>query len=163
MDLSALLRGHLEPGECCEIDGVGPIPVPMARDLANDSFLALVFHEAGDIKAVSHFGRTIKAVQRTALFDRDRTCVVPGCLIPYGWRSTMSSPLPKEARLHSRIWPCSAITITSSRPSRDGPSPGRTKDAPVSRVGSSNRPRLLGRNPTSASIGLDNECSNERR
>lgn len=84
VDLAALLRGRLVQGECCEIDGVGPIPVPMARDLANDSFLALLFHEAGDIKAVSHFGRTIKAVQRTALFERDRTCVVPGCSIPYG-------------------------------------------------------------------------------
>jgi hypothetical protein len=84
VDLAALLRGRPVLGECCEIDGVGSIPVPMARDLANDSFLILVFHEAGDIKAVSHFGRTIKAVQRTALFERDRTCVVPGCSIPYG-------------------------------------------------------------------------------
>jgi Domain of unknown function (DUF222)/HNH endonuclease len=84
VDLAPLLRGHLLSGECCEIDNVGPIPVAMARDLANDSFLALVFHQAGDIKAVSHFGRTIKAKQRTALFERDRTCVVPGCGVSYG-------------------------------------------------------------------------------
>jgi Domain of unknown function (DUF222)/HNH endonuclease len=79
VDLSALLRGQAHPGECCEIDGHGPIPVPMARDLANDSFLRLVFHQSGDIRAVSTFGRTINRRLRTALAARDRRCVVPGC------------------------------------------------------------------------------------
>jgi hypothetical protein len=84
VDLAALLRGRTAPRETCEIDDLGPIPVPMARDLANDSFLAVLFHQAGDIKAVSHFGRTINATLRTALIDRDRTCVVPGCGVSYG-------------------------------------------------------------------------------
>ena len=79
MDLDALLRGQAEGDECCEIDNLGPIPVPMARDLANDSFLRLVFHRAGDIRAVSHLGRTINRTLRTALVHRDTTCVVPGC------------------------------------------------------------------------------------
>jgi hypothetical protein len=84
VDLDSLLRGQTAPGELCEIDDLGPIPVPMARDLANDSFLAVLFHRAGDIRAVSHFGRTINATLRTALVDRDRTCVVPGCGVSYG-------------------------------------------------------------------------------
>jgi hypothetical protein len=84
VDLDALLRGHAEGDECCEIDNLGPIPVPMARDLANDSFLRLVFHRAGDIRAVSHQGRTINRALRTALFHRDTTCVVPGCGTSYG-------------------------------------------------------------------------------
>ena len=84
MDLSALLRGSVEPGERCEIDDQGPIPVAMARSLTNDCYLRLVFHRAGDIKAISHPGRTINATLRTALVYRDRTCVVPGCLVPYG-------------------------------------------------------------------------------
>ena len=79
VDLDALLRGQAEGDECCEIDTLGPIPVPMARDLANDSFLRLVFHRAGDIRAVSHLGRTINRTLRTALVHRDTTCVVPGC------------------------------------------------------------------------------------
>ena len=83
-DLDALLRGHAEGDECCQIDNLGPIPVPMARDLANDSFLRLVFHRAGDIRAVSHWGRTINRALRTALFHRDTTCVVPGCGTSYG-------------------------------------------------------------------------------
>ncbi len=84
VDLAALLRGDALPGETCEIDGQGPIPVRMARDMANDSFLRLVFHEAGDIRAISHFGRTINRQLRTALAFRDRTCVVPGCGVSFG-------------------------------------------------------------------------------
>ncbi len=84
VDLAALLRGDALPGETCEIDGQGPIPVRMARDMANDSFLRLVFQEAGDIKAISHFGRTINRQLRTALAFRDRTCVVPGCGVSFG-------------------------------------------------------------------------------
>ena len=56
----------------------------MARDMANDSFLRLVFHRAGDIRAVSHLGRTINRTLRTALVHRDRTCVVPGCGVGFG-------------------------------------------------------------------------------
>ena len=84
VDLAALLRGDALPGETCEIDGQGPIPVRMARDMANDSFLRLVFQEAGDIRAISHFGRTINRQLRTALAFRDRTCVVPGCGVSFG-------------------------------------------------------------------------------
>jgi hypothetical protein len=84
VDIEAWRRGRTEPGECCEITGQGPIPVPMARDLANDSFLSVLFHQAGDIRAVSHLGRTINAKLRTALLYRDRTCVVPGCGVSSG-------------------------------------------------------------------------------
>ena len=84
VDLDALLRGTTLPGETCEIDNFGPIPVAMARTMANDSFLRFVFYEAGDIRAVSHFGRTINRHLRTALAHRDRRCVVPGCSVSYG-------------------------------------------------------------------------------
>ena len=84
VDLDVLLRGSTHPGEICEIDNQGPIPPAMARDMANDSFLRFVFHEAGDIRSVSHFGRTINKSLRTALVYRDRTCVVPGCGVSYG-------------------------------------------------------------------------------
>jgi hypothetical protein len=84
VDLEALFRGEVAPGEICEIDNQGPIPVAMARDLASDSYLRLVFHRSGDIRAVSHLGRTINRRLRTALAYRDRCCVVPGCGVPYG-------------------------------------------------------------------------------
>ncbi|MGH9079433.1 MAG: HNH endonuclease signature motif containing protein, partial [Acidimicrobiales bacterium] len=84
VDLDVLF-GAEEPTEgLCELEGMGPVPAAMARDLLNDAFLRMVFHRAGDIRAVSHFGRTIKASLRTALVDRDRRCVVPGCLFSTG-------------------------------------------------------------------------------
>ena len=84
VDLDALLGGTTLPGETCEIDNFGPIPVTMARNMANDSFLRFVFYQAGDIRAVSHFGRTVNRHLRTALAHRDRCCVVPGCGVSYG-------------------------------------------------------------------------------
>ena len=84
VDLDAFLAGATLPGGTCEIDNLGPIPVAMARDMANDSFLRFIFHRAGDIRAVSHFGRTINRHLRTALAHRDRCCVVPGCGVSYG-------------------------------------------------------------------------------
>ncbi len=84
VDADALERGYTEPGEVCEIDNQGPIPVALARQMAIDSFRRYVFHRAGDIRAVSHTGRTINQVLRTALVFRDTTCVVPGCRVSYG-------------------------------------------------------------------------------
>jgi hypothetical protein len=84
VDAEALERGYAEPGEVCEIDNQGPIPVALARQMAVDSFRRYVFHQAGDIRAVSHLGRTINQVLRTALVFRDTTCVVPGCRVSDG-------------------------------------------------------------------------------
>ncbi len=84
VDRTALLRGHTVPGEHCEIDGKGPIPVPMARVLANDGELSVVFTHAGAITAVSPLGRTIPKALRIALVHRDHCCVVPHCGVDYG-------------------------------------------------------------------------------
>jgi hypothetical protein len=84
VDRDALLRGHTNPGEHCEIDGHGPIPVPMARVLANDAELSVVFTQAGAITAVASLGRTIPKALRIALVHRDRCCVVPRCGVDYG-------------------------------------------------------------------------------
>jgi 5-methylcytosine-specific restriction endonuclease McrA len=84
VDHSALVRGHTERGEVCEIPGVGPIPVAAARRLASDSIITAVVSEGSDVTAVAHLGRTIPARVRTALEARDPTCVVPRCGIRRG-------------------------------------------------------------------------------
>ncbi len=83
VDLAALRRGRARPGELCELDGHGTVPVEVVRSLVDDAFLACVFTEAGDIRAVAHLGRTINRHLRTALALRDRHCVVPGCQVAY--------------------------------------------------------------------------------
>lgn len=84
VDLAALRRGHLEGGECCEIPGVGPVPVETARSVLGDAVLRLVITNGADIATVSNLGRTIRAPLRTALIERDQTCVVPGCNVRDG-------------------------------------------------------------------------------
>ena len=93
VDLSALRRGRALPGELCELDGQGPVPVTVAQSLLDDAFLSLVFTEAGDIRSVAHRGRTINAHLRTALVFRDRCCVVPGCRVAYGLEIDHVEPL----------------------------------------------------------------------
>jgi hypothetical protein len=79
VDHEALVRGHLESGEICEIPGIGPIPVAAARRLAVDSILSVLVTDGKDVTTVAHAGRTIPASLRRALMERDPTCVVPGC------------------------------------------------------------------------------------
>jgi hypothetical protein len=79
VDYEALVRGHTVSGEQCEIPGVGPIPVSVARRLSEDAFLKVLVTQGVDIVAVAHGGRNIPAHLRTALEVRDPKCVVPRC------------------------------------------------------------------------------------
>lgn len=79
VDHAALIRGHRNGDEVCEIEGIGPIPVATARALSSDAILSAVLTKDADVKAVAHFGRTIPARLRTALQARDTECAVPGC------------------------------------------------------------------------------------
>lgn len=84
IDHSALVRGYTKAGEQCEIPGIGPIPVDLARDLAGDSILSVLVTDGVDVTAVAHAGRTIPASIRRALLERDPVCVVPGCEVRDG-------------------------------------------------------------------------------
>jgi hypothetical protein len=79
VDHAALVRGRVDPGEICEIPGIGPIPVAVARRLASDAILSVLVTDGVDVLAVGHAGRTIPAAIRRALTERDPVCVVPGC------------------------------------------------------------------------------------
>jgi len=79
VDHSAFTRGHTHPGEVCEIRGLGPVPVSVAREIADDAFLKALFHDGTEIKLVKHYGRHIPAELRTALLDKHQVCVDPGC------------------------------------------------------------------------------------
>ena len=98
VDLAALRRGRALPGELSELDGHGPVPVDVVTSLIDDAFLACVFTEAGDIRAVAHLGRTINASLRTALALRDRHCVVPGCGVGYSLEIDHVHPLEHGGR-----------------------------------------------------------------
>ncbi len=78
VDLDAL-RGWTEPGEVCEIVGVGPIPVPVALRMAKGAFIKAVVTDGIDVHSVVHIGRKPPAVLETALAELYSQCVKEGC------------------------------------------------------------------------------------
>jgi hypothetical protein len=52
-DIEALQRGSVEGDEVCEIAGLGPIPVTIARELLGDAILKLVITKGVDVANVS--------------------------------------------------------------------------------------------------------------
>ena len=79
VDYEALMRGQTVTGERCEIPGIGPIPVTLARQMAEDCILKVLLTKGVDVMAVAHGGYTIPAHVRTAVHARDGKCIVPGC------------------------------------------------------------------------------------
>jgi hypothetical protein len=81
VDYTAWLRGFTVAGETCEADGVGTVTVEAVRRAASDAIIKVVVLAADGetVVDIHHLKRTINARLRTALCERDRTCVVPGC------------------------------------------------------------------------------------
>jgi hypothetical protein len=108
IDLAALRRRAAEADETCEIVGVGPVPVSEVAGLLDDAFFAAVLTEGTDIRRVVHLGRQATALQRTALWVRDRACVHCGSLhnleIDHvdDWSGTLRTELDKLAFLCRR-------------------------------------------------------------
>jgi len=81
VDASALERGHAVDGECCEIAGIGSVPVSVVQEwVSGDAFKAAIVVDGTDIRSVVHLGRRPIALQRTALewLGADR-CSIRGC------------------------------------------------------------------------------------
>ena len=81
VDHAALERGQTKKGEVCEVPGVGPVTVGWVQGLLPDAVVAALLVEDGEVLRVAHLGRFIPAKVRTALVERDRACVVPGCSV----------------------------------------------------------------------------------
>jgi hypothetical protein len=76
VDYDGLMRGSTAEGEHCEIPGLGPVPVAVARRPADGCILKFTVTKGVEITGVAHGGRTIPAHVRTALECRDPTCIV---------------------------------------------------------------------------------------
>jgi hypothetical protein len=79
IDLEALARGHLRPGEESSIDGVGHVPVSVIQSYLDKAKVRLVVTDGIEVKSIFSFKRNIGPALDTALHHRDRSCVVPGC------------------------------------------------------------------------------------
>ena len=108
VDWLALVRGHREGDETCEIAGLGSVPVSTVRAMLGDTTLALVIRDGVDVLHVTHLGREVTAHQRTALEARGYRCCVPGCASSFrleidhvtGWAVT------KKTELADLDWLC---------------------------------------------------------
>jgi hypothetical protein len=83
LDLEALIRGAAAGDEYCEITGLGPIPVRVARGLLGESILKLVITCGQDVATVVHLGRGPNAAQKLALLWTQPTCSRAGCDQPW--------------------------------------------------------------------------------
>ncbi|HEY6532574.1 MAG TPA: DUF222 domain-containing protein, partial [Acidimicrobiales bacterium] len=83
-DLAALDRGHVEPGELCEIAGQGPVPVAdVWKIIDGGAFIAGIVTDGTQIDRVRHYGRHPTVLQRTVLeWETAGTCAVEGCTNP---------------------------------------------------------------------------------
>jgi hypothetical protein len=79
VDKTAFDRGRSEPGEVCEIPGVGPIPLSVARKLSQDAILKVLITDGTDVRSISHPGRTIPSKLRTAIEEAYPECASDGC------------------------------------------------------------------------------------
>ena len=79
IDYTALRRGSVEGDEVCEIVGLGPVPVSVARELLGDAILKLVITKGIDVANVTHLGRSATVAQQVALWWSSAACTVLGC------------------------------------------------------------------------------------
>ena len=109
IDVEALGRGALDGEERCEITGVGPVPVRVARELLGDAVLKLVITNGVDVANVTHLGRGPSAAQRVALMWRSPTCSVAGC---NGVRVEIDHRIPWSQTHHTRLDECDPLCPT---------------------------------------------------
>ena len=146
IDVAALNRGHVLPGETSILAGVGPVSVSAIRAMLADAFVSVVFTDGVDILNVTHLGRQVTAHQRTALEARGYRCEVEGCGSTHqleidhvtGWaltRTTERADLawlcPHHHRIKSRkryrlVGPVGARRLVPPEPSSNDPPPGVT-------------------------------------
>lgn len=109
-DRAAWLRGRTAPGEKCEIDGAGSIPVSVAQNLVEDGVINEIGMEGADVVSLVSRSRYIPANVRRAVVARDPICVWPGCyrrddLQFHHWREDFSKS--RRTSLDDLCRPCS--------------------------------------------------------
>ncbi len=144
IDVAALNRGHVLPGETSVIAGVGDVSVSAIRAMLADAFVSIVITDGKDIRNVTHLGRQVTAHQRTALELRGYRCEVDGCGSTHhleidhviGWTFTKTTELddlcwlcPHHHRRKTRerlrlVGPVGARQLVPPDPSTNDPPPG---------------------------------------
>ncbi len=139
VDLPALRRGCLEPGERCEIPGVGSVPVAWAVEQLGEATLRLFLRHGGDLRAMATTSRTPTEHMKVCLEVLHDGCVVCGnrhhleihhTTSPTGWADTRRTRLdrarpalrpPPRPRHHRRLDPPTRRPTLHLDPAPTGP------------------------------------------
>ncbi|MBL8775978.1 MAG: HNH endonuclease [Acidimicrobiales bacterium] len=78
-DISAVRRGATQPGELCDVAGLGPIPVADLLEFLPQAAIDLVVTNGVDAFNVTHFGRQASARQQVVLDLLNIGCSRRGC------------------------------------------------------------------------------------
>jgi 5-methylcytosine-specific restriction endonuclease McrA len=78
-DYAAIERGYVEEGERCELVGIGPIPVTLARGLLNDARITVLTREGSEITRISSPKRGIPVALRRWLDRAYPSCGITEC------------------------------------------------------------------------------------
>jgi len=80
VDYLALLEGATRPGDVCEIDGVGPVPVSVMRRLLDQQpMVDAILTRGRDVLRVAKLGRSGDTYLKSAIEWRDTHCAIAGC------------------------------------------------------------------------------------
>ncbi|MEX2255206.1 MAG: HNH endonuclease signature motif containing protein [Acidimicrobiia bacterium] len=78
--ITRLLDAEAAPGDdLCEIPGVGPVPVSVAREVLSHGLLELVLHDGQDPRTIVTKTRHVPEALRIAVEEKHPTCNVQGC------------------------------------------------------------------------------------
>ena len=79
LDVEALWRGYVDGDELCEVTGLGPIPVEVARSLLGDAVLKLIVTRGVDVLNVTSLTRGPTQAMHYARLWTSPFCTVEGC------------------------------------------------------------------------------------
>jgi hypothetical protein len=83
-DEAAIVRGFVHEGERCEIEGIGPIPVTIARQMLTDANIRTMTAAGSEFDDIDTGSRYIPADLRRWLDATYPTCGVEGCDVDHG-------------------------------------------------------------------------------
>jgi hypothetical protein len=84
VNVESLLRGMVKGDEVCEIKGVGPVPVSVARSLLPDCVFDVLVRKGKEVVTITGKGHYIPDRLRSAVHERDRHCRWPNCTSTVG-------------------------------------------------------------------------------
>ncbi len=99
VDLAVLRRGRTEPGDVCELEGVGPVPVSVIDRLAaQDPIVDLILTKGREVTHVAHLGRSGDTFLRAAIEWRDPSCRIDSCHRTSGLEAHHLDPVADDGR-----------------------------------------------------------------